>query len=551
MHESNPRGGRAAGVAAGLAFALATAVIASFLPALGNEFVDWDDDLNLTDNAAYRGFSPVHLRWMFTTMHGGHYQPLSWLTFALDHALWGMDPTGYHLTNVALHAANALVVYGLFVALLRAAAETRGAPLHVAAAFGAAFFALHPLRVESVAWASERRDVLSGLFYLLALFAYVRMSRAHAAARAWMLASLGCLALSLLAKAWGITFPLVLLILDAYPLRRLHTRARHVIVEKLPYAVLALAAAVPAFVAQRAVEEMRTLAEHGVTARIAQASYGLIFYLGKTVLPLHLSPAYLLEPALDPTAPRYALSVIAVGAVTGGLIALRRRWPWALAAWACYAVILAPVLGFAQTGPQLVADRYTYLACLPWALLLAAGWLRLREIRPQPGLERVGIGVATILVVALGVLTFRQTLRWRDSETLWTHVLAVDPRNYVAYTNRGWARTDPDAAIADYSAAIAVNPRYYLAHFNRGNALHARGDFAGAIADFTTAITLLPRDPKAYYNRGWSREARGEWADAAADYARALEMAPVGWRWAGLAREGLARAREHGGAGGH
>ena len=519
--------------------AIVLAVLACFWPALDAEFVDWDDDLNLTDNAAYRGLGPAHLGWMLRTTLGGHYQPLTWLTFGLDHALWGMDAGGYHLTNVLLHAANAVLVFLLARALVARALGPGCAPvLPPAAAIGALLFAVHPLRVESVAWVSERRDVLSGLFYLATILTYLRLQGATGRRRAgWLAASLACFVLSLLAKAWGMTLPLVLLVLDAYPLGRLgRGRWRAALAEKAPYAAPALAAAVMAFLAQRSVEEMRSLAEHGLAARVAQAAYGLCFYLGKTLLPLGLSPVYLLEPDLDPTAPRYLASMAAVAGVTLAAIAFRRRRPWLLAAWAVYVVTVSPVLGIAQTGPQLVADRYTYLACIPWALVAAGAVARLAR-RPRHALAVAGVALAV-----LGPLTVRQTAVWRDSRTLWTHAIRLDPASYLAYTNRGWAADDPAAALADYDDALRLNPRYFLAYFNRGGVRHERGDFAGAIADYTAAIALLPRDPRAYNNRGWARQAAGDWAGAVADYERALALAAPGWPRRALVEGNLAAA---------
>src|SRR5207247_358874 len=221
---------------------IALVVIACFLPTLRNDFVLWDDDLNFTDNPSYRGLSWPHLRWMFTTVLGGHYQPLSWVTLGLDYTLWGLDPTGYHLTSLLLHAANAVLCYRLVRALLARAFDRASAPGPAAAAAGALFFAIHPLRVESVAWASERRDVLSGLFYLATVLAYVRMAAAErtGGARRWYLVSLACFVLSLLSKAWGMTLPIVLVLLDVYPLRRPPR-----LLEQAPYAVLALGAAAP------------------------------------------------------------------------------------------------------------------------------------------------------------------------------------------------------------------------------------------------------------------------------------------------------------------
>ena len=501
---------------------VAAVVIVCFVPVLGNGFVLWDDDLNFTDNPSYRGLSWPHLRWMLTTVHGGHYQPLSWLTLALDYTLWGLDPTGYHLTSLLLHAANAVLCYHLVLALLRRALDPgpAGLPtLPVAAAAGALFFAIHPLRVESVAWASERRDVLSGLFYLATVLAYVRMAEAKGTggARRWYLASLACFALSLLAKAWGMTLPLVLLLLDVYPLRRAPA-----VREKAPYAALALGAAALAFLAQQQMPAMRTLAQHGPLARAAQAAYGLCFYLWKTLVPLRLYPAYLLEGRLEPAATRYVLSFLAVAVITAAALLARRRRPWATAAWACYAIIVSPVLGFVQTGPQIAADRYTYLACLPWAALAAAAVHRASARR-----ARVVWPATTLVLAALGALTFRQTGVWHDSRTLWEHTLAIDPTNWTAYTNRGVARQaegDIDGALADYDMALRYNPGHAEALNDRGIVRFLRGDVDGAMADYLAAIRARPQYADAYENRGLARQARGDNDGAMADYSAAIRL---------------------------
>jgi hypothetical protein len=204
---------------------IALATVAAFLPTLENDFLTWDDHANLVDNPHYRGLDWSHLRWMWTAFHMGHYIPLTWMTFALDYLLWGMKPVGYHLSNLLLHAANAVVFYFIVRRLLRTAlpglSEDRQAGLTVAAAFAALLFALHPLRVESVAWATERRDVLSGLFYLLALLAYLRACERGEGGRGWYWGSVGLFACALLSKSMAVSLPVVLLILDVYPLRRL------------------------------------------------------------------------------------------------------------------------------------------------------------------------------------------------------------------------------------------------------------------------------------------------------------------------------------------
>jgi hypothetical protein len=311
--------------------------------------------------------------------------------------------------------------------------------------------------------------------------------------------------------------------------------------EKAPYALVAGVAAVVAFLAQRQVPEMRSLAEHGALARLAQADYGLCFYLVKTVVPVRLSPAYLLETPLDPTAPRYLAGIVGVIAITTAALLLRRRQPWWLATWAAYVVIVAPVLGFVQTGPQLVADRYTYLAVLPWTALATTGFARVWSAPERPRLLAAG-GLAALLV--LGALTFRQTRIWHDSERLWNHTLALEPCNWVALTNRGFARQqNPAAALGDYSEAIRCNPGYPLAYFDRGNLRHERADYAGAVDDFTSVIQLRPGHPDAWNNRGWARQALGDFTGAADDYERALSLAGPDWPARAMVVGNLAAAR--------
>ncbi len=493
--------------------------------------MNWDDELNLTDNPYWRGLGWRQFRWMFTVLHGGHYQPLSWVSYAIDYRLWGLDPFGYHLTSLALHAANAVVFWLVAMELLRAA-EPPGASasedgVRLAAAAGALFFAVHPLRVESVVWASERRDVLSGLFFLLTILFYLRAVRAPVRRCAHLAAATLCFALSLLSKAWAITLPAVLLVLDAYPLRRLGAGRPPwpVLREKIPFALLAASAATLALLAQQ-VEAMRPLGQHGIIARVAQAAYGLCFYVWKTIVPLDLSPLYLLEMPLDPTEPRYVLALAIVVAAAAALVAVHRRAPWLVAAVACYVLIVSPVLGFVQSGQQKVADRYTYLACMPFAVLAAAGVGRAAAAWP-PAARRSSAAVGAGVLLALGILTTQQTRRWHDSLTLWTHALALDPASYIAWTNRGVVRQlagDLEGAVEDYDSALAANPGHAEAYKNRGTARAARGEVDAAIADYDVAIRLKPGYADAYVSRGASREAKGDLAGALADYAQACAL---------------------------
>ena len=561
----------------GLPLLVACVTAACFLPTVQNDFVLWDDDLNITGNRRYRGLSVAHLRWMFTTLLGGHYQPLSWLTLGIDHALWGMNAGGYHLTSLVLHVAAAVATY----ALMRAVLDDRDTwAAYAAAALGALFFAVHPLRVESVAWVTERRDVLSGLFFVLTLLAYLRMQRSTGPTRRrWLVASLAAFVLSLLSKAWGVTVPAVLLALDVFPLRRLpaatwRERGR-IVAEKLPWAVLAAAAGVVAFAAQHRIDAMKTLGDHGAFERVLQATYGLCFYLWKTLVPINLSPLYILPDELSVASIRFGVPFAAAVLITVVTLLGWRRRPWLFAAWFAYVAILSPVLGTAQTGPQLAADRYTYLASLPLAALLAAGTERLLVVATRRA--PLVLGGAALLVALWGVATFRQTRVWHDSMTLWNHALAVDAGNFVAWTNRGWTRHlagdlppaiadyteairlrpgyglalndrgfarqlqgDLRGAIADYTLALASEPQYAEAAYNRGTAHHARGDLDAALADYTLAMTLDPTDPRYPNNRGLVRRATGDAAGAREDFRRALEVAEPDWDGRSVIEKNLA-----------
>src|SRR6058998_1128987 len=359
--------------------------LTAFLPTLQNQFVAWDDDKNFLDNPRYRGLGWAHLRWMFTAFHLGHYIPLTWVTFGLDYLLWGMNPLGYHLSNLLLHAANAVVFFFVARRILTLALpgpSERGHALAVSAGVAALVFAIHPLRVESVAWVTERRDVLSGLFYLSTILMYLRACERGARGRGWYWAAVGLFAGALLSKSMVVNLPFVLLILDVYPLRRLggfvgwwSEPARRIYIEKIPFVLLAAAASAIAVMAQSSVHAAASLAQLSVPGRLAVAAYGLGFYPRKMVVPVNLSPLYELPRTVDPMAPPFILSYALVLAIMAIVLALRRRVPGLPAAWVAYVVVLLPVLGFFQSGPQIAADRYTYLAGLGGAILAGAGLL--------------------------------------------------------------------------------------------------------------------------------------------------------------------------------
>ena len=389
-----------------VALAVAALTCLVFLPALDGRFLPWDDESNLVANRAWRGLGPSQLGWMLTSFHKGHWIPVTWLSFAVDYLVWGMDPRGYHLTNVLIHGANAGLVCLLVMRLLETATGVGGTARLAGAAAAALAFALHPLRVET-----ERRDVLSAFFFLLAILAYLRAVREESLWRSgWSWLALGAFALSLGSKSMAVSLPVVLLVLDAYPLGRVSAGAwRARLLEKAPFALLSLLAAAIAMVAVRSGGSVSSLGDLGVAQRLAISGYSVVFYLWKTLLPTGLSPLYELPLDLDPGSPMYRLSLTLVAAITIAALLLRRRWPWLLAVWAAYIVMLLPVVGIAHNGPQIAADRYTYLPCLPWALLLG-GLRRLGPGRLRSGLRRLGLRRLRLRLVlslgALGLLVF-------------------------------------------------------------------------------------------------------------------------------------------------
>ncbi|PIR15303.1 MAG: hypothetical protein COV48_15100, partial [Elusimicrobia bacterium CG11_big_fil_rev_8_21_14_0_20_64_6] len=297
---------------------------------------------------------------MLTNFHMGLYQPLSWLSYGLDYTLWGMNPVGYHLTNLVLHTANVLLVYvmvlRLFPLVRDSAKELSTTEIGLWAALAATLFGLHPLRVESVAWATERRDVLSGLFFLLSLNLYFSFARRDKdpGKQKLLIASAATYALSLLSKPGSVGFPLILLILDWYPLRR-QEGLKELLREKVSFIAIALAASVLAPIAMAKGGDILTWEQYGTIPRIVQFLTGLSFYLWKTLWPLNLSPLYLLRPpgALEAGSLPVILSAASASlAIITATILCRQRWPWATAAWFFYMLLLAPVSGLAQNGPQ-------------------------------------------------------------------------------------------------------------------------------------------------------------------------------------------------------
>jgi len=530
----------------------------AFLPALDGGFLDWDDDRNFLDNPNYRGLGWRQLGWMLTTTWMGHYIPLTWASLGLNYVLGGMRPWGYHLGNLVLHAANAAVLFLLARRLLLVAFRGRPeAAIHspragsagdgaiaAGAVVAALVFGLHPLRVESVAWITERRDVLCGLFYLLSVLAYVRGTEsADLVSGRWRVLSLMAFTAVLGAKAIAVTLPLSLLILDAYPLRRFHLGWRSLCLEKAPYAVLSVAGGATAVWAVGHGAAWTPYESYGPGARIVMTLYGLWFYPRKLLSPDRLSPLYELPPRVDLSGGPFLAAALVGAGVTIALILLRRRLPGLSAAWAHSALVVLPVGGVLHAGHQLAHDRYSYLSGLGFALVAGGGatWVaRERQRLSRWVFATVVAGVmASLLGLAAG--SWQQTKIWRDSDTLWRAAVDADPACALCAAKLGhalMARGVLAEAEAELRRAVALRPERASAHNSLGTLLAQDERSPEAEQEFIEALRLAPRLADAAANLGalYAREGRME------EGIRLLREGLAGAPWLAHARTNLAHA---------
>jgi protein O-mannosyl-transferase len=526
----------------GLPIVVVVLTVAAFYPVLQNKFVNWDDYKNIVENPHYRGLGWTNIRWMFTTFHMGHYQPLTWLTFGIDYVLWGVNPFGYHFTSLILHAATAVVFFFLARELLSIATGSAEKPLAVwvGAAVSALLFAVHPLRVESVAWATERRDVLSGLFYALTILAYLNAWRSEKFRDGWYWLAVSLFLCAILSKSITVTLPAVLLLLDIYPLRRLggsngwwSETTRAVYWEKLPFALLSVVGAAATFFSHALIDDMASLERLGVLERLTVSVYGLWFYFWKTVAPFKLSPLYELPSQADLWTLSFMFSYVVVILAMALGLGLRHRLPGLGIAGLAYTATLLPVLGIFHNGPQIVADRYSYLACMGWAVLAGAGaqyFLQSSANAPM-GKRHLVLGscLTAVLLVGLGFLTWQQTQIWRDPEKLWNHVLSTTGESLFARNNLGNALAAEgrfDEAVDQFQRALRIDPNDSDAVYNLGNALARQGNFEAAGKQLQYALQVNPRNAMAAYDLGNVRVRQGRFDEAMNQFERALKTDP-------------------------
>jgi tetratricopeptide (TPR) repeat protein len=468
------------------------------------------------------------MRWAFTAVHESNWHPLTWLSHMIDVELYGLNPRGHHLTNVFFHLAATLLLFALLSRLT-------SAPWRSACV--AALFALHPTHVESVAWVAERKDVLSACFWFLTLLLYAEY--AAKGRRTYYLLALGAFSLGLMAKPMLVTLPVILLLIDLWPLnrfglaeqpgqnqRRINISALLPLVkEKIPFFACSLVSSAITIYAQGTGGAIQSIEKIPLGLRLANAVTAYVKYLGKLLWPTDLAVFYPLPSAI----PLWQVSgaLLLLLAITAAVIRYRQSQPWLATGWFWFVITLIPVIGLVQVGTQAMADRYTYLPSV--GLFIAAAWGVPALLQPLPFRKSLLAALAGIAVIASAALTWRQLPTWQDSLTLYRHALAVTTGNDKIHYNYGLAlvgRQQADAAIAEFRKAIAINPHFLDAHNNLGAALAGQGRVDEAIAAYQQAIQANSNYVLAYHNLGIAYYRRGQYDQAIAQFQQALRIDP-------------------------
>lgn len=492
-------------------------VFLCFIPALKNGFVNWDDNLFVYENPNLDPFSHQFWQWIVRPFQG-NLTPLAFLSHGLDYALYGLNPAGHHLTSILFHACNTYLVALLFFELIQAKND-RSLPAEntdrkfalTAAVLGALYFGLSPLRVESVVWISERRDVLFLFFGLLSCLCYLRWCSARGLIatpgekRPYFLLSLIFFACGLLSKSMLVTLPVVFLIFDFYPLQRFASSPgvkgiARLLGEKLPFFILAGLVSLTTFYFQRSVGGTYSLESLPLLARIGSAGYAAVFYISKTVLPLDLSPLYAIEN-VQSSMPLHQIAAWLVILLLTGLAVLSVRYSKLyLSLWAFFLITIVPICGIFQAGQQFAADRYTYYPGLSLELFfgIVCGHLAFgNQNRNRFGrlIKNICLPAAGCYLLVNVVLLEKQIRVWSDSITFWTYQINLAPQvaNPNPYINRGGAYFSAgnlNLAIADFSTAVAIDPTNSVAIADRGIAYMKSRDYRRGVADLIVAARL-------------------------------------------------------------
>jgi tetratricopeptide (TPR) repeat protein len=505
--------------------ALLVVVFLVFGQTFRHGFVNYDDDQYFYSNPHVKaGLTWSGVTWAFQAGYASNWHPLTWLSLMSDAQLFGPGPAGPHLTNIILHAANTVL---LFLLLRR----LTGAYWRSAAV--AAVFAIHPLHVESVAWVSERKDVLSGFFFMLTLLMYARYVEGIQAQKAKMFYGLALVlfALGLMSKPMLVTLPFVLLLLDWWPLKRFefstfNSQRRTILqlaLEKLPFFLLSAASCVATISAQQSA--VRSIVSLPLTDRLGNASVSYVIYLAQMFWPENLAVFY--PYRLDLPAWQVAGTAALLFSATLLAFLMARKLPYFPVGWFWYLGMLVPVIGLVQAGDQSHADRYTYLPQIGLYLVIAWGvndltapWRHRRQL-----LGMVACGVMIILMVC----AWKQTTYWRDGESLWRHTIACTSENYTAQNNLGYvlaAQGRTSEAIEHYQKALEIYPGYAEADINLGRVFLDEGRLDEAGEYFQRAVKVKPDSAEAHNDLGILFASQGRIAEAIENYQRAVELNP-------------------------
>src|SRR2546421_6704705 len=511
-----------------LKFAICAALIAItwavFGQTLGHEFVNFDDPIYVSENDQVHGGLSWHgVAWAFTHIHSHNWHPLTTMSHMLDCQLFGLKPGAHHFVNVLLHSATAVLLFFLL-------AQMTGSPSRTGtiwpSAFVAAIFAIHPLHVESVAWISERKDVLSGFFFVLTLLAYFYYTRKPNTVRYVTMSIL--FACGLMAKPMLVTLPLILLLLDYWPLERFsRSSTARLLVEKIPLAILSIASAAATMVVQNEGVGLVRLEVLPLSWRITNALAAYLVYIWQMIWPANLALAYH-HPGKLPIW-EVAGAAALLGAVMLGVFALRKRSPYLLVGWCWYLIMLLPVIGLVQVGGQAHADRYTYLPQI--GLYIAATWgiVDLCKFRHYPA-PILG-AAAAIIIIALAVRAADQVRYWHDSERLWRHTLAVTTENDVAHLALGQLLVDQkrlDDAITELQTVVARHPNDVDARLKLANALsEKKGRMNDAIGEYEAAAKIGAPNPDVETTLANLLLEQGRIDDAIQYYGHVVQLRPA------------------------
>jgi tetratricopeptide (TPR) repeat protein len=477
-----------------------------------HDFVSFDDPQYVTENIHVKaGLTWDSVRWALTTGEAGNWHPLTWISHMVDVQLFGVQAGAHHVTNLCLHIANSLLLFGVLWRMTGALGRS---------AFVAGVFAVHPVHVESVAWISERKDVLSTFFWFLGLWAYADYVRGGKWTR-YALVFL-CLALGLMSKPMLVTFPFALLLLDYWPLRR--PLDRWLILEKIPLFALVAASSVVTFLAQSRGGAVSALAALPLASRVANAVVAYVGYVEKILWPTGLTVLY---PYSREFGWRPGIAVLVLIAVTTVATFVARRYRYVLVGWLWYLGTLVPVIGLVQVGIQSMADRYTYVPSI--GLLIIVAWGVPDLLGALPHRRSVLLAAATVVIAACAIAARAQVQYWRDSLTLWEHAARITPGAAHVETPLGSVlleRGNVAEAMALFTDAIQREPQFAEAHNKLGVLLADQGRLVEAIPHYEAALRSKPSLAEARYNLGNALTAQGKLGEAIAQYHDALRLRP-------------------------